>query len=264
MSTNTGVASGGGDYALFLPYGQDRIRCLVRRRPARAGGSIAIHVEADGRVLADAPASASAAEVRAALMRRVAWIHRHRTDACRRREPLMAREYVSGETLHYLGRRYRLKLCSDQTMMGRAQDGISPRVRMRGGYIEVEAGDAPTPALVRGMLEAWYRGRAREVLSARMQAISVDLRWVKQAPPVTLRTMKRQWGSCSPQGRITLNVDLVRAPRDCIDYVILHELCHLRHHHHGKPFYRLLAAHLPQWPEVKRRLDAMAEIVLAR
>ncbi len=76
MNTNAGVANGGGDYLVFLPYGQDRIRCFVRCRPARAGGSIAIHVEVDGRVLADLPTNASDAEMRAALMRCVAWIHR--------------------------------------------------------------------------------------------------------------------------------------------------------------------------------------------
>ncbi len=76
--------------------------------------------------------------------------------------------------------------------------------------------------------------------------------------------MKVQWGSCSPAGRITLNPHLVKAPRECIDYVLLHELCHLRHHNHSPQFYRSLDRHMPRWRAIKERLDGMAEQVLPR
>ena len=74
-----------------------------------------------------------------------------------------------------------------------------------------------------------------------------------------LQAMRVQWGSCSPTGRITLHPGLVRAPRECIDYVVLHELCHLASHDHSPRFYRLLDRHLPGWKAVKQRLDGMAE-----
>jgi predicted metal-dependent hydrolase len=73
--------------------------------------------------------------------------------------------------------------------------------------------------------------------------------------------MTVQWGSCSPAGRITLNPMLVKAPRECIDYVVLHELVHLQHHHHGAAFYRALDRHMPGWRVVKAKLDGMAEDV---
>jgi predicted metal-dependent hydrolase len=85
------------------------------------------------------------------------------------------------------------------------------------------------------------------------------LRWVRQLPPTRLRHMTVQWGSCSPAGRITLNPMLVKAPRECIDYVVLHELVHLLHHHHGPAFYRTLDRHMPGWRAIKARLDGMAE-----
>lgn len=74
--------------------------------------------------------------------------------------------------------------------------------------------------------------------------------------------MKKQWGSCSPNGRILLNPHLVKAPRECIDYVLVHEICHLKEHNHGSKFYKLLDQMLPGWRSIKARLDGMAELLL--
>lgn len=242
-------------YPLTLRYGEQRIVCEVRMQAARRQPSIAIHVDIDGRVLVDAPMSAPRERVRQALMRRVAWIARQREAVAGYSQPAAPREYVSGETWHYLGRRYLLKVV-------RGSEAVA--VRLRGGYLEINVeADAPA-ARVRDRLEAWYRQRAHEVLTKRMAAVSADLRWVRVPPPITLRRMRRQWGSCSPAGRITLNTELIRAPRACIDYVILHELCHLKAHDHSKGFYRLLDAHAPDWRRTKTRLDGMAAWLLAR
>ena len=67
--------------------------------------------------------------------------------------------------------------------------------------------------------------------------------------------MKRRWGSCGPSGRILLNPDLVIAPVDCIDYVVVHELCHLKHGYHDRAFYRLLSTVMPDWRRRRERLD---------
>jgi hypothetical protein len=74
--------------------------------------------------------------------------------------------------------------------------------------------------------------------------------------------MQKQWGSCSPEGRITLNPNLVKAKRDCVDYVILHELCHLAEHNHSEHFYRLMAQVMPNWQVVKKELDDRAAVFL--
>ena len=92
--------------------------------------------------------------------------------------------------------------------------------------------------------------------------MAAPLRWVSQLPPVRIQVMTVQWGSCSPAGRITLNPHLVKAPRECIDYVLLHELCHLQHHNHSPNFYKALDRHMPRWRLVKSRLDKMAEQLL--
>lgn len=233
-----------------IAYGDSVIEFSLRRQPTRAPTRIAIHVEPDGRVLVDAPDAAPMADVLAAVKKRSRWISQHVEAARERRAQALPREYVSGEALHYLGRRYRLKVI--------VSSGARSETRMHGAYIAVNVPERSTSA-IRSALDAWYRDRARQLFAARLAAVAAPLRWVRQLPPVRLQFMTVQWGSCSPAGRLTLNPLLVKSPRECVDYVLLHELCHLLHHNHSPFFYRALDRHMPNWRPVKDRLDNMAE-----
>lgn len=231
-------------------YGSEEITFTLRRQPSRVVPRVAIHVEPDGRVQVDAPSVASLAEVLTAVKKRSRWISQHVNAAKARLEHVLAREYVSGESLHYLGRRYRLKVVIDPA---------SPvEARMRGAFIAVTV-PTPLPTAIKSALGAWYRQRAREIFAQRLSVIAEPLQWVHDLPPMRLQFMKRQWGNCSPSGRITLNPWLVRAPREAIDYVLLHEACHLKHHNHGRAFYSTLDRHMPDWRSIKERLDDRAE-----
>ena len=234
-------------------YGDELIHFRVRARAGRTTQRIAIHVEPEGSILVDAPAQATDAAVLAAVRRRAGWVSRHISDSRQRMAHVLPREHVSGESLLYLGRRYQLKVVIDAEGPGTA--------RMRGGHIAVRTAECE-PALIRSALDAWYGMRAREVLAARLESVAASLKWVRTPPPLRLQPMKRQWGSCSPTGRLTLNPHLVKAPRECIDYVIVHELCHLKEHNHGPRFHRLLDAQMPGWRAVKSRLDGLAEQIL--
>lgn len=235
-----------------IAYGNEVIAFSLRRQPSRTVTRVAIHVEPDARVLVDAPDTAPLANVLAAVKKRARWISRHVDAAKARLAHVLPREYVSGESLQYLGRRYRLKVVIDAEAKTEA--------RMRGAFITVTTPQYD-PATIRSALDAWYRQRAREVFADRLAAIAAPLRWIKQLPPTRLQFMTVQWGSCSPSGRVTLNPLLVKAPRECIDYVLLHELCHLLHHNHSPKFYRTLDRHMPNWRAVKEKLDNMAEEV---
>ena len=87
--------------------------------------------------------------------------------------------------------------------------------------------------------------------------------WVSERPPIRLRAMQTQWGNCSAKGCLTLNPWLVKASSECIDYVLLHELCHVAEHNHSEEFYRLMGQVMPGWEKVKKRLDGMAGMLLA-
>lgn len=233
-------------------YGDEVIDFNLRRQLSRTVPRIAIHVEPDGRVLVDAPNTTPFADVLTAVKKRSRWISQHVGAAKARLAHVLPREYVSGESLHYLGRRYRLKVIVNTE--------ATVEVRMRGGFIAVTAPERAA-ATIRPALDSWYRQRARELFADRLAAVVTPLRWVKQLPPTRLQFMTVQWGSCSPSGLITLNPLLVKAPRECIDYVLLHELCHLLHHNHSPKFYRTLERHMPNWRAVKEKLDDMAEEV---
>jgi hypothetical protein len=107
-------------------------------------------------------------------------------------------------------------------------------------------------------LADWYRAHAETKLTERFDAITTRFaRIVPAKPTLAIRAMQRRWGSYSGKGRITLNIDLVRAPLPCIDYVIVHELAHGRHPNHGRAFFDLLSQMMPDWERRKHALERL-------
>ena len=114
------------------------------------------------------------------------------------------------------------------------------------------------PDLVAAAMARWRRSRAQERLAVRLEEISERLRIpASRRPRLSLRAMRTRWASLSPSGMLSVNPDLIRAPVTCIDYVLVHELCHLECPHHGPAFWRLLSRRMPDWPERKARLERM-------
>lgn len=237
-----------------IRYGDEEALCSVRVTSS-VTTRIRIHVYPDGRVEIEAPEGKSCEQIQKAAQRRARWVFEHRSAARQARELATRREYVSGETHFYLGRRHKLIVTA-------APQGTSSSVKLMRGRIEVAIRVAD-PAAIRRRLNEWYRQRADEYLSRKLSEWSSRLPWVPKQPEMRLIAMKAQWGSCSPEGRIHLNPALIRAPRHCIDYVVLHELCHLIEHNHSKKFYALLDRHMPQWELAKLELDGLAELILA-
>jgi len=237
---------------LCFYYGEERYAYQVF--PCRGlTGKIAIHVHPNGLVRVDAPENATPAGVKRALLKQARWIKRQVDFVHEIKAHALPREYVSGETHFYLGRRYRLKV-------QKAQEPDT-HVCLSGGVLSVRASSTAAHT-IREHLEQWYRGRAQEYFGRRIKELADRISWLNQPPPFRLLRMRRQWGSCSPQGLISLNPGLIRAPRDCIEYVIVHELCHLKEHNHSRRYYRLLSQQMPEWQVTKARLDRMAELIL--
>ena len=223
---------------LFVPGGQRKV---------------AIHVHPNGRVQVDAPPQTSLADIKQAVSKRGRWLCNHIECIKEQRAWVLPREYVSGECHFYLGRRYVLKV-----RMIRDQQ---PNVKLVRGLLQVTT-DNTRPDSVKNVLWGWYKGHARNQFDRRLKAILQETSWVREKPALKLHTMKKQWGSCSPKGVLSLNPHLVKAPSQCINYVLLHELCHLKFHNHSRNFYRLLKKQMPEWEAVKGRWDGMAELLL--
>lgn len=229
-----------------IPY---RVKPDVRRTTR-----VAIHVDPDGTVVVDAPPDFDDAAVHRAVQKRARWVANHVDEARSRYAHVRPREYVSGEQVMYLGKRYVLKV---------ALVGHKPGpVRLKGNrlIVETKTGD---PADVRGKLRGWFKVKARDYFVRKLSDLALRLPWVDEVPPIRLLTMETQWGSCSTSGQIILNPHLVKAPRECIEYVIIHELAHLKHHDHGPEFWKLVTGYVPDWKTSKKKLDAMVEVMTA-
>lgn len=158
-----------------------------------------------------------------------------------------AREYVTGETFHYLGRQYRLQVIENEDEF----------VRYYRGTIEMYVKDQTNVERKRKLLEEWYEQRRKIVFQEALQRMYKKAKVLNvPLPTLEMRQMKRRWGSYLPKtNKIVLNKDLIIAPRFCIDYVMLHELLHTKFPQHDYHFFRHLQILMPDWKERKRILD---------
>jgi predicted metal-dependent hydrolase len=237
----------------MVRYGKDLFSYQINRH-CSLEGKIAIHFHPNGTLVVEAPLQAEKAAIQKAVLKRARWIYKQRSDLEKMKSHSIPRQYISGETHFYLGRRYTLKILEEQCAY--------PSTKLVGKNIVVTLLKSNKTS-VQTCLDRWYRQHAQTYFQTRLETLILTIPWLKTVPPLRLQKMKSQWGSCSPKGVIILNPSLIKAPRDCIAYVILHELCHLKEHNHSTRFYELLAKEMPGWKAVKMRLDLMAELLLA-
>ncbi|MBL0128323.1 MAG: M48 family metallopeptidase [Flavobacteriales bacterium] len=227
-----------------VPYGNSTVWYHLVRTDRRTLGFI---IHPDTRVELRAPHSADVKKVDELVMRKAAWIRRQQ-DFFRAFLPLTPpREYVSGETHRYLGKQYRLKVSATK---GKEE------VKLLGGRLHVLTHHPKDALHVSGLLAGWYRSKATARFEkAADHALEVLKKHKLTRPSVIVRRMSMRWGSCTPKGRIMLNPELIKAPGRCIDYVVIHELCHLIHPDHSNSYYRLLDRVMPDWKRWKERLE---------
>jgi len=213
-----------------------------------------MHVHPNGMVQVDAPKSAQLPAIKSAVQRRARWILKNLDDIAERHRDVRPRQWVSGESVLYLGRRHVLKVIQ-------APEQLKVTCKLIGGQLRVQGKDL-TPDRIQKTVRQWYRDRALEVFQRRLDLMVDRLPWTTTAPAWRMMEMQTQWGSCSPEGAILLNPHLIKAPTRAIDYVLLHELCHLVEHNHSPRFYGLLDRFMPEWRSVKEKLDGASELYL--
>lgn len=213
--------------------------------------TLRLSVRPEGTVCVRAPRRTSQTQIRSHVQGKAAWILKHleRFRILREARP-QPPAYLSGETHSYLGRGYVLE----------ARQAERNAVCLEEGCLVVTTVFPPSPEKVRTLLDAWYRQQAREVFLRILREMqpTASAHGVPRPAQLKIRAMTSRWGTCSRSGAITLNRHLMRAPLECVEYVVAHELCHLRHHGHDARFYGLLAAIMPDWKARRRRLREVA------
>jgi predicted metal-dependent hydrolase len=180
----------------------------------------------EGKVFVVVPHRTSTASIEHLVSRKMHWI-REKLLLQREYQPPKTKEYVSGESFLYLGRHYRLKVVtgpgkSAKLINGRLVIQVPPSVRIRGQYI-------------RNALEEWYRAHALEKLQNKVKRYSKVIG--VNPSSVVIKSFKGRWGGCHTNGKVDFNWKIIMAPDRIVDYVVVHELCHLHHHNHSPAFW---------------------------
>ena len=229
---------------LQLTYGDGQIVFRLSRRNRK---TLAISVNPDAGVEVISPMDASLEKVFEKVRRRAPWIQRQQRFFNQFQPRTPERQYVSGETHLYLGRQYNLKVVPD----------IQQQVKLYRGRLIVQSLKPKQRDVTRVLVEQWYRERAQAKFRERLARCRQRFSKPEDFEPAGLVIMqlRQRWGSMTPTGKLILNRFLIRASVDAIDYVITHELCHMRHNHHGGAFFDLLDRVMPDWEKRKLKLE---------
>ncbi len=207
--------------------------------------SLGISVLPDSTVIVRVPNRTSDKTINRIVSEKAAWIIKHRDNYRSRINSKSTRGYVNGENHPFRGNESVLKI----------EKTKKPYVRFTDHTIELGLEKTEDPKVIKKLLYQGYKNEAM-VLFPEMLENTLEKFENQMFRPagLVIRTMKRRWGSCSNKGIITLSTELIKLPDLFIEYVILHELCHLKHHNHGSGYYKLLSELFPEWKSVRKEM----------
>ncbi|MBK8209238.1 MAG: M48 family metallopeptidase [Rhodospirillales bacterium] len=216
-------------------WGDRRTIAALRRTTRRV---LRIEVRPSGAVVVFAPSGETLNTIQDRVKRKGRWIFRELDRIAARPSVTPDRHFVSGETHLLLGKQYRLSI----------ELADDPKVQIEGSRLKVLVRRLDDQAHCRRLITAFYASMARGIFRERLDAmVHPFVRRGLLRPTLIIRRMSKRWGSYTPQGRIVLNVDLVRASPMLIDYVICHELAHAFYPDHGKEWSNLIDTVMPDW-----------------
>lgn len=224
-----------------LMYGSTEIRYSIVYSDRKTLGIV---VQPDGTVVIKSPMDASVAAIAEKVEKRAAWIIKQQSYFNSFSKRIPARRFISGESHFYLGKQYRLYV----------REGKPNSVSFKGHCFDVVCSSRSNAET---LMKEWYRERAKIKFAEIAEPIIQQFGKYGVAPDsFYIQTMENRWGSCTPKGKIILNTSLIKAPKPCIEYVIIHEMCHLVHKNHTKAFYEVLHKEMPDWEKWKNKLEA--------
>lgn len=207
--------------------------------------TLGITVTPDLDVFVKAPADSPIEKIKEKLLKKAPWIIKQQSFFLSFQPKTPERQFINGETHLYLGRQYRLKI----------EEGNTSSIKLKGPFIEVRTSDK---SRVKSLLNQWYLAQAKSKFQEIARPHIANFKKYNVEPSsIVLREMPTRWGSCTPTGKIILNPILIHAPRACIEYVIIHELCHLIYHDHTQKFIELQTKEMPDWEKWKLKLEKL-------
>jgi len=230
-----------------VAFGASTIDYRVERSSRRK--TVTIAVDPVHGVILKAPVDVSGQRLDEVVAAKGSWILQRLLDYQELGPAPPPREYVGGESYLYLGRHYRLKVVENS-------GAEKSRTALRGAFLTVEIGecdaDRSRDEVVRDALVKWYRRQAGRRLPERvaLYAARVGL----ECPPVLIRNQEKRWGSCSSKGEVRFNWRIIMGPMSLVDYVVAHEVCHLKVRDHSTAFWKLLGTVLPDYEDRRARL----------
>ncbi len=223
-----------------ISLGEETIYFEIKR--GRRKKSLAILVDPRAQVIVLAPRCLQEEKIRAFVQTKARWIMEKQELVRISRSLNPPKEFVNGETFPYLGRQYRLEII--QSSVRREE-----KCRLIRGRLKVEIGqglgEKEARARVRRALLDWYFERAAGKIRERIDPWAARIgRWPQG---LEIKDHRARWGSCSPSGIVRFNWKIIMAPLPVVDYVIVHELCHLFHLHHSLRFWQKVRSILPDY-----------------
>jgi len=193
----------------------------------------------EGKVFVVVPKTLPDSHVRALIEKKSRWI-REKLLLQNKAVPVSPRAYVSGGCFRYLGRNYRLAV----------EAGKPAAVKLKQGRLRVRlSGGCNDPDKVKAALTDWYKRHAQRKLREKKESYA-GIIGVAQAA-VVIRTFKSRWGSCDNRGLVQYNWKIIIAPDRIVDYLVVHELCHLQQHNHSPAFWKCVQRVFPDYQECK-------------
>lgn len=203
----------------------------------------------NGRVHVSSPKEWSDEDIRSFVVSRWDWIEEQRKDIANQARQ-SHREFVDGESHYVLGVKYRLKV---------KYANAAPSVEIHGGVVSMtvrpDASESKRSEVMREYLRSVLKEELAEMVDKWCKKMEVEeVTWI-------VKQMKTRWGSCVESKKlIQLNLELARLPRRCIEYVVVHELCHLRVHGHNRMFENLISQYLPNWKSLRKELNGFVAL----
>lgn len=213
--------------------------------------SIAVKVYPDQHVEVSAPMFSSKRFILKTVISKASWIVKKQTEFAGRPQPLSDPEYMTGEVFKLLGEPLKLEVSEGKS-----------KVYIEDGFIYLTTPAGSTKEKRKKLLLEWFRQEGKRVFSDRMKECikKTAVIGIDEMPEWNNKKMKRRWGSCTADNKIYLNIELVSAPIELIDYVIIHELCHFIEHNHSPRYYTILGQICPDWKKLRKDLNQNVQI----